>query len=328
MPEHFNIMAVVQGGRLQYEAVLLAASLKHSNPDLMARLILVEPQKGPRWRRDPTINNPEVRELLLSLGAEIVPFESKHFGSEYPYGNKIEGLKALPKGEPFVFLDTDTLVMDDLNQIDIDFSRPSASMKREGTWPEIELYGPGYTEIWKSLYERFELDFESSLDLTQPDEFWQRYLYFNAGWFYGACPHEFGDLFLKYALEIRDNTPEPLICQSLDPWLDQVALPLVIHALGGGRDVVPAGLLDGSVTCHWRVLPLLYARESDRVVEVLEAVAAPNKIKKVIKQYEPFKRMIYQNRGQKVRAMFDRNDLPRKEQKMRNMIKTANLWMR
>lgn len=328
MSDDFNIFAIVQGGRLQYEAVLLAASLRHTNPDLKAKLYLGEPQPGQKWQGNPRINNPEVRDLLIELGAEIVPFESEHFGSDYPYGNKIEGLKALPKGEPFVFFDTDTLILDDLGKVPFDFARPSASMRREGTWPEIELYGPGYAQTWKSLYDRFGLDFESSLDPEQPDEHWERYLYFNAGYFYYECPHEFGELFTDYALDVRDNAPSELVCQSLDPWLDQVVLPLVIHKLGGGRNMLPDGLLDGDVSCHWRVLPLLYAREADKVVRLLEDITAPNKIKKVIKQYDPFKRMIYQGRGRKVREMFDRNDLPRKEQQMRNKIKAAKLWMR
>ena len=328
MSDDFNIFAIVQGGRLQYEAVLLAASLRHTNPDLKAKLYLGEPQPGQKWQGNPRINNPEVRDLLIELGAEIVPFESEHFGSDYPYGNKIEGLKALPKGEPFVFFDTDTLILDDLGKVPFDFARPSASMRREGTWPEIELYGPGYAQTWKSLYDRFGLDFESSLDPEQPDEHWERYLYFNAGYFYYECPHEFGELFTDYALDVRDNAPSELVCQSLDPWLDQVVLPLVIHKLGGGRNMLPDGLLDGDVSCHWRVLSLLYAREADKVVQLLEDITAPNKIKKVIKQYDPFKRMIYQGRGRKVREMFDRNDLPRKEQQMRNKIKAAKLWMR
>lgn len=166
MPQNFNIFAIVQGGRIQYEAVLLAASLRHTNPDLKAKLYLGEPQPGDRWDGDPRIKNPDVRDLLISLGAEIVPFASTHFGASYPYGNKIEGLKALPKGEPFVFFDTDTLFLDDISTIPFDFDRPSASMRREGTWPEIQLYGPGYAETWKSLYDHFGLDFESSLDLT------------------------------------------------------------------------------------------------------------------------------------------------------------------
>jgi len=63
-------------------------------------------------------------------------------------------------------------------------------------------------------------------------------------------------------------------------------------------------------------------------VSVMEQVAAPNKIKKLLKLYEPYKRMVYQGRGQKVRAMFDRNNLPRKEQQIRNKIKSAGFWVR
>ncbi|MFC0158612.1 hypothetical protein [Mameliella alba] len=322
-----NILIVAQAGRLSYEAVLFAASLK-ARGGTGFRLVVAEPAPGPLWPEPPGIRQPEIRTLLEELGAQIRPFESRHFGAAYPYGNKIEALEVLPEGEPFVFFDTDTLVLDRLDRVPFDFDRPTASLRREGTWPQIELYGPGYTQIWKSLYDRFGLDFASSLDLTQPDEYWQRYLYFNAGFFFYRCPRVFGQRFRDYALSVRDDPPPELACQSLDPWLDQVVLPLVIHGLGGGRDTLPAGLLDGEVTCHYRLLPLLYARESDKVVDLLEEVAAPNRIKKVLKGHEPFKRMIYQGRGQKVRALFDRENLPRKEQAIRNRIKREGFWMR
>ena len=324
----FNILIVGQSGRLQYEALLFAASLRHADPGFAGRLFVAEPQKGTLWRHDPRIIDPAVRALLADLGAEILPFDTKVFGEAYPYGNKIEALAALPKDQPFAFFDTDTLVTGPLSQVPFDFTKPSASLRREGTWPVIELYGPGYGAIWRSLYERFGLDYPSSLDLTQPEEYWQRYLYFNAGWFFYRCPHEFGEKFLHYATEIRDNPPVELVCQTLDPWLDQVALPLVIHALGGGRQTLPPGLLDGSVTCHYRVMPLLYARESDAVVALLEQVAGQNNVKKVLKAYEPFKRMIYQAKGADVRALFDRADLPRREQTIRNTIKREGLWVR
>ena len=138
----------------------------------------------------------------------------------------------------------------------------------------------------------------------------------------------FGQRFAEYACAIRDDAPQELVCQSLDPWLDQVALPLVIHSFKGGRDTVPDGLLDGSVTCHYRVLPLLYAREADRVVDVIEADSAPYKQKKVLKQYDPVKQMIYKKRGHKVRALFDRENLPRKEQAILNTIKREGFWLR
>ncbi len=324
----FNIVAVAQAGRLQYEAVLLAASLRQTNPDFSGRLIFAEPQMNDLWDRDPGLQNADVKACLDRLGAEVIPFENNVFGASYPYGNKIEALAAMPEGEPFLFLDTDTLITGDLGPVAFDFDRPTASMKREGTWPKIELYGPGYAQIWGALYDRFGLDFDSSLDLSQPDEYWQRYLYFNAGFYYYRCPREFGARFLKYAQSIRDDPPDALVCQELDPWLDQVALPLVIHALGGGRVPGVANMMDHAVTCHYRVLPLLYAREPDAVVALLEQVAAPNWIKKVLKQYEPMKRMIYQGKGQRARALFDRRALPRKEQAIRNRLKRNNLWLR
>lgn len=326
--QDFNVVIVGQAGRLQYEAILFAASLRQMSPAFQGRLLVAEPQPGPCWQGDPRMKDDAARALLERLGAEIIPFENKYFGQSYPYGNKIEMLAALPDGVPFVFFDTDTLVTGDLTAVPFDFDRPTASMKREGTWPKIELYGPGYNEIWKSLYDKFGLEFETSLDTRWPDEFWQRYLYFNAGFFFHSCPHVFGQRFLDYALAIRDDPPAQLICQEFDPWLDQVALPLAIHSLGGGRNTLPEGLLDGDVTCHYRMLPLLYARESDYVVDVLETVSAPNWIKRVLKSYDPMKFMIYHRRGHKVRDLFDRNDLPRKEQAIRNRIKREGYWMR
>ncbi len=323
----FNIMIVGQAGRLEYEALVFAASLRENSPGFAGRLIVAEPQPGPLWRNDPRIS-PPLRDALGDLGAEIVPFGSVHFGDIYPHGNKIEGLTTLPPGEPFVFFDTDTLVLGELGDIPFDFTRPAASMRRSNSWPEEELYWPGYTAIWKSLYDKFGLDFASSRDLTQPDEYWERYLYFNAGWFFGADPATFGVRFTEYALAVRDDRPAPLVLQSLDPWLDQVVLPLVIHSFGGGRPGPELAGLDGDVTCHYRMIPLLYARENAAVLQAFEAVCAPNKIKKHLKNYGAFKRMVYQGRGEKVRALFDQDNLPSRERQIRNMIKSNGFWIR
>ncbi|AJE47988.1 hypothetical protein [Celeribacter indicus] len=324
----FNVVVVGQDGRLMYEALLFAASLRQSDPGFSGRLFVAEPQPGPLWPGDPRMKQSDARAAFDRLGAEILPFESRHFGHAYPYGNKIEALLALPEGEPFVFFDTDTLITGPLSEVPFDFSRPCASLKAEGTWPQIELYGPGYAEIWKSLYDRFGLDFESTLDLSQPDEYWRRYLYFNAGFFFYECPGVFGRRYLEIALAIRDDPPEAAQLQVFDPWLDQVALPLVIHALGGARRTIPADTLDGRTSCHYRTFPLLFAREEDRVVEVLREAASPNWIKKVLKEYEPIRRLVYQPKGDRIRGMFDRDHLPRREQMIRNQIKKAGLWMR
>ena len=148
------------------------------------------------------------------------------------------------------------------------------------------------------------------------------------GFFYYSCPKIFEDRFTEYAVNIRNNPPPELEVQNLNPWLDQVALPLVIHSLGGGRDTLPDGYLDGKVSCHYRALPLLYARENDDIVTCIETVAAPNKIKKALKENNAFRRYIFQGRGKKVRDLFDQNNFPRKEQAIRNKIKSKKLWMR
>lgn len=326
--QKFNIAVVGQNNRLQYEALLFAASLRHSSPQFEGKLFVATPNPGPRWKQDPRIQDEEVLKALKQLDAEILPFDSHVFGESYPYGNKIEALMALPEDEPFVFFDTDTLITGEITSVPFDFDRPSASQKVEGTWPKPTLYGPGFDGIWRALYARFGLDFESSLDTDQPHDHWRRYLYFNAGYFFYKCPRKFGERFLDYARTIRDENIPELTGQSLDPWLDQAALPLVIHSFGGGRDVLPPGLLDGSVSCHYRLFPLLYARESDHVIDVLETVVTPNKVKKVLKQYEPLKKMVLQGKGAKVRALFDRDHLPRREQAIRNAIKSKGLWLR
>lgn len=325
--EIFDVICVAQAGRLAYEAVIFAATFRAANPGFEGRLVMAEPEPGPLWQ-DETRLPDAIRGVLDRLGAELVPFESRHFGQSYPYGNKIEALSILPGDRPFVFFDTDTAFMAPLSDVVFDFDRPAASMRRKGTWPQIELYGPGYSQIWKSLYDKFGLDFESSLDRTKPDEHWERYLYFNAGWFFHSDARVFGQRFLDYALAIRDDAPDALVCQSLDPWLDQVALPLVIHSLGGGRPGRGLDGLDGSVSRHYRVLPLLYAYRDDRAIAAIEAALAPNWIKKVVKEHEPIRKFIYQGKGAEVRAMFEGEALPPQEQAVRNRLKKAKLWLR
>ncbi|WP_373354139.1 hypothetical protein [Pseudoroseicyclus sp. CXY001] len=321
----FNILIVAQAGRLEAEALLFAASLRANSPAFEGRLIVAEPERGGLWRSE-TALSAEGGAELERLGAEIRPFTARLFGEAYPQGNKIEALQLLPEGEPFFFFDSDTLVMGELAGLSA--HRPAASMRRTGTWPVEELYWPGYTAIWRSLYDRFGLDFESSLDLSQPDEHWERYLYFNAGWFCGPDPAPFHKRFSEWAVSVRDAPPKELEIQPLTPWLDQIVLPLVIHSLGGGRPGAELSGLDGALTCHYRLFPLLYARESDEVVRVLEEVAAPNRLKKLLKRHPPVHRMVYRGQGAEVRAMFDRAALPRDEADLRKAIREAGFWLR
>ena len=324
----FNIAVVAQSGRLSYETLLLLASLRHSDPGFKGQVFVCIPEAGELWRRDPGVTDPAILELFQHYGGTVLPFRNKHFGSTYPHGNKIECLTALPKDEPFLFLDSDTLVTGALSKAKIDFKRPTASMNRGPSWPKPDLYHADYADIWGALYARFGLDFASSLDERFGPDDWQRYLYFNAGWFLGPCPVAFGTRFAEYAVEVRDHTPYELVSQSLDPWLDQIVLPLVVHSFGGGRPEGDAARLDGELTRHWRALPLLHAAGDTATVDLMREVASFNKLKKVLRSYKPFKDQIWRGDGEKVRALFPGGIDRMSERIVRNRIKAAGLWAR
>ncbi len=317
----FNVVIVGQAGRLQYEALLFALSFRATNPTFKAN------STSRNLLR--TIVGTLIHGFLMahyaicctSKALYFLPFENKAFGEYYPNANKIECLTALPKDEPFVFFDTDTLITGDIASVPFDFDRPSASLNVTGTWPEIELYGPGYTEIWHSIYDLFWGRFHSQLDLSQPDEYWRRYSYFNAGFFYYKCPHAFGKRYLEFATTIRDTPPKAIECQTLYPWLDQIALPLVLQSFGSGRDALPQGCLDGKISTHYRYLALFFATAPDEKIEFLMSLVGDNKVKKILKDYEPFKKFIFQNAGKSARKLFDQTALPASERMIRKRLK-------
>ena len=68
----FNILAIAQEGRLGFEALLLAASLRRSSPGFQGKLFLAEPQVSKKWPGGAAIQNSALREALLALGAGAV----------------------------------------------------------------------------------------------------------------------------------------------------------------------------------------------------------------------------------------------------------------
>lgn len=323
MSAPFTLLAVVHGGKLAMQAVLLLASIRARDSGRRYNVVLAEPQPGALWPDSQSLD-PSTRALLTDLGADIRPFDVQHFGATYPYGHKIEALSVLG-AEPFVFLDTDTLVLAPLGDIPFDFTRPMGSLRRTDTWPKPQPGGPDRAAIWASLYRQFDLDFTATQNPDYSASDWHRYLYFNAGFYFHENADVFGAQFLRMATQIRNAPPPELTGQSLDPWLDQVALPLVIASLGGGHATLPPGMIDGSHTCHYRNLALLYAREADPVVDLLEQIAAPNVIKRALKAHKAAHLLIYRGEGRGVRAkMAGLANGP--EQPLRQALKAAGYW--
>ena len=320
-----NILIIAQNGRWQYEALLFAASLRHFPQNRDFRLFVAEPQPGPLWPDDPRMTRPAIRRELRALGAEILPLHNRIWGADYPHGNKIEALALLPAGEPFLFFDTDTLITGALDGVET--TRLTASLQVEPTWPRISLYGPGFAEIWDALYDRFGLDIAPTLDLRHPADDWRRYMYFNAGWFCGPCPQEFGRVFSDYARAIQADPPPQIATQTLLPWLDQIALPLAIAALGGGRPPEGAGL-DGPLSLHYRALPVIYAIGSDDAVEVLESVTGAAHLWDIFNQHVAFRRMVFKGNGQALRGQIDRAHPPFTHGALTRQIRALGHWVR
>jgi hypothetical protein len=57
-------------------------------------------------------------------------------------------------------------------------------------------------------------------------------------------------------------------------------------------------------------------------------VSAPNRIKKVLKAYEPMKRMIFQGKGARRGRCSTATTCPAREQAIRNTLKREKLWLR
>lgn len=317
----FDILVVAQKGRLEYEAALFAASLREMSPGFSGRLYVAEPQPGPLWPEDPRISD-EVRALLARLDATPLPFEASHFGATYPHGNKVEAMAALPDERPCVFFDSDSLVLGEIGALRPE--GPTASMRRSNTWPVDVTYGPEPEAIWRELYARFGVAFEPTLDGATSPHDWRRFLYFNAGLIVAPAPRAFAERLARIMLAIRDDPPP---CQPLDPWLDQIALPIAVAEAGGGRPEGDAVRLDGELVRHWRQMPLFFAIAPDDEIETLNRIAAPNRVKKVLKQHEPFRRFIFQGAGPRTRALFDRDRLPPVERVIRQRLKRNGLWI-
>ena len=153
----FNIVAVGQAGRLQYEALLLAASLRATTPALRAGCIWPNRNRAAAGRiAHPT---PRCADLLEALGAEFLPFEAKRFRPSYPHGNKIEALAALPDA-PFP--------VSGHRYADHRRSSTESTLISPGPRPRCggghlaarwSCMGRITRAIWKSLYDRFGLEF-------------------------------------------------------------------------------------------------------------------------------------------------------------------------
>lgn len=203
---HVSISFVCEPGRLEAQAVLLAASLRELHPglDLLAAVPRALPVATTR--------------VLDELGVACVPIVNP-LAADYPIGHK---LAALAAGESIglrVFLDSDMLCM------------------RAPAWDTLgrhafaakpaDLASFGDQVQWARLYRRFGLPLPASrVAATHSDELMLPY--FNAGMLATTEPRHLAAVWVEACRAIdamADIAPKR-------PWLDQIGLPLAVARLG------------------------------------------------------------------------------------------------
>ena len=228
-----NVAIVAQKGRIGYQALLSAASIREHHPAADVRIHICIPNSSELWVDNPGIEDPALIRAFERYSCELVHFENADFGSNYPHSNKFYSILSLPPQEPFLFLDSDTLLLRPIRPDDFNFAVPG--LKAAGpSWP---IVGRSFSikDIWESLYAFFGLEALPYRDDSQGADPHQLYPYYQGNVMYYARAGVFGETMLEMAKQLWQHQPEPVRDQPLKPWLDQIVLPLLLAKLGVPR---------------------------------------------------------------------------------------------
>jgi hypothetical protein len=280
-----NIVIVAQAGRIGYQAVLCAASIRafHSASDV--RVAIAVPKNSARWDQDPALTDAGAIEAFRRYDCEMVSFENADFGSAYPHSNKFYAIASLPPDEPFLFLDSDSVLAAPLRERDLDLVRPS--FKPAGpNWPVPGGDGRTIGDIWRSLYGFFGLDPAPYRDAERSDGEHQCYPYYNAGIVYHAEAGPFVRFWLEMTKRIWLERPACVNGQALKPWLDQIVLPLVLARLGIPRGGAPDPVHKTVVHYHF---PFYLQVRHQRAVRLFEELSRDERLMAVLRNDEGFR---------------------------------------
>jgi len=201
-----SIKFVCQMGELEMKAALLAASLSRftqNNVELVAGL----PENRP---------NSLTQDFLASLGVRLVPIDNP-FGDDYPIANKISCLGIPTDREHSVFLDSDILCLRDIDFMGRFRGQFSAKL--------ADCFTADLSDF-ALIQDHFGMPRETTgFHATFSGQ--EMPLYFNAGVVHCRDHRSFAAEWMRLAIEV-DRLPLKIP----RPWLDQLALPIVVARLG------------------------------------------------------------------------------------------------
>jgi hypothetical protein len=223
-----TFLFVVDGARLETQAVLLAASLRRCNPDA-ALIAYVSPVSNASM---PAC----VRTAFKACGVEcrVLPEHGGMWKRDYPHGNKLFALADQRDSKFSVFLDTDIIATKPMDMDDLP-GPFEVSVVPEGvpSWGKSD-------DRWARAYAHYGMPVPTErVQLTRRKRL-EFLPYFNAG--FVALREEdhvdgkgFGRLWLETASDFDFNAK----IGGKRPWLDQITLPLTMKRFGYRYKIVP-----------------------------------------------------------------------------------------
>jgi len=271
-----NVIIVAQNGPrpLDVQALLFIESFRRSGSMEKCTLYVAIPRSGPLWP-EPTEPSADFLARYEELGAKVVYFDVEHFGAVCPSMNKLPAIKCLPENEPFMFLDTDQLVMANLGELELNFDHPSC---RPATsfWPK-QVSQDEAARIWKAVYRalepiRLKAGISRREGIHEPP-----FGYYNGGCFYYRDPHILADLQLSACQLLWEEDLPELSGQRLFPTpVDQISRSVILNWLGGDG-AIPTGLnvihlSDDTVTWHYHKFSRFWLPENSRALALLNDI--------------------------------------------------------
>lgn len=282
--EPINVAIVAQKGRIAYQAVLSAASIRAHHPREQIRIFICVPKNSALWEQDPAIDDVEMLDAFKRYDCELVSFDNADFGSSYPISNKFYSILSLPPNERFLFLDSDTLLVAPMRPDSFNFSEPGLT----DAMPNWPVARDGYTiaEIWESLYTLFGLDASAYFDPERGVNEHQCYPYYQGNVMFYERAGAFGREMLEMAKQLWREQPKPVQKQKLKPWLDQIVLPLVLAKLGAPRRKKSDSFRD--VIVHYQYTIFLTVRNA-RAIECFGELTKDPRLVSVLNHDEGFR---------------------------------------
>ncbi|MDH2327423.1 hypothetical protein QCN27_11145 [Cereibacter sp. SYSU M97828] len=216
-----TIFFIVQGRRLEAQALLLVATLRQHNGDRFPLIAYVP--DGPEALAPPT------RDFLDRCGVDLrIPDPApRPWKKPYVHGNKILATASRRGGGHGLFLDTDMVCAAPLDLAP--WQDDSIGLVPEG----IASWG-AENDRWARAYAHFDLPIPTDRVRLTRRKRAESLPYFNAGMI--LFPEgRFGAEWLETALDIDHD----LRIGGKRPWLDQIALPLTLKRFGHRYSVMP-----------------------------------------------------------------------------------------